>query len=75
MKKVKSWLQIALAVATGIVGLASIVLGLYVLGGSPAPFFIVGLASLFVCGSAISSLRSQSMLPKNREGQQPDRKD
>ena len=71
----KTRIQIALAVVTGFVGVASIVLGLYILGGSPAPFFIVGVASLFVCGSAISSLRSQSKLTKNGKGQQPDHKD
>jgi multidrug transporter EmrE-like cation transporter len=55
--KAKTWIQIALAVTTGIGGLSSLLLGFYILGGSPGPFFIGGLGLLMICGMLISSLR------------------
>ena len=69
--KAKIFIQITLAVVTGLAGLLSLLLGLYLVGGSPAPFFVAGLGSLTICGLVISSLRSQSKLSRNGEGQKP----
>lgn len=67
--KAKTWIQIALAVTTGIGGLSSLLLGLYILGGPPGPFFIGGLGLLIICGMLISSLRSSPKVAQDGEAQ------